>query len=87
MLQKKEEEGNFEFHHEALTLNSLNGNDMPSMKPIVDAAHFWMSDHSRFWYHLEEKSGIYNLGAVLISDTGTVFTDKETDEFWDIFII
>ena len=32
MLQKKEEEeGNFEFHHEALTLNSLNGNDMPSM--------------------------------------------------------
>ena len=70
MLQKKEEGGNFEFHHEALTLNSLNGNDMPSMKPIVDAAHFWMSDHSRFWYHLEEKSGIYNLGAVLISDTG-----------------
>ena len=75
MLQnKEEEEGNFEFHHEALTLNSLNGNDMPSMKPIVDAAHFWMSDHARFWYHLEEKSGIYNLGAVLISDTGTYLT-------------
>ena len=71
MLQKEEKgEGSFEFHHEALTLDSLNGNVMPSMKPIVDTAHFWMSDHSRFWYHLEEKSGIYNLGAVLISDTG-----------------
>ena len=75
MLQKKEEEeGNFEFHHEALTLNSLNGNDMPSMKHLVDAAHFCMSDHARFWSHLEEKSGIYNLGAVLISDTGTYRT-------------
>ena len=27
--------------------------------------------NSRFWYHLEENADIYNLGAVLISDTGT----------------
>ena len=59
------------FYHEPLTLSALRGDVLPSMKPIVDTSHFWMSDHSRFWYHLEENADNYNLGAVLISDTGT----------------
>ena len=59
------------FYHEPLTLSALRGDVMLSMKSIVDTSHFWMSDHSRFWYHLEENADNYNLGAVLISDTGT----------------
>ena len=39
------------------------------MRPIVDTSHFWMSDHSRFWYHLVGHEMV-NLGAILITDTG-----------------
>ena len=42
------------------------------MRPIVDTSHFWMSDHSRFWYHLVGQE-MANLGAILISDTGKDF--------------
>ena len=43
----EEEDGAFDFYHEPLTLSALRGNVLPSMKPIVDTSHFWMSDHSR----------------------------------------
>lgn len=65
-----------ELRHESLTLTSLRGDTLPDMKAIVDTSHFWMSDHSRFWYHLEANRDIYNLGAVLISDTGKNFLGK-----------
>ena len=58
------------FHHEPVTLSSLSGDVLPSMKPIVDSSHFWMSDHARFWYHLVQGKEILNLGAILITDTG-----------------
>ena len=58
------------FHHEAVTVNSLTHDQLPTLKDIVDASHFWMSDHSRFWYHLEQGSDMFNAGAVLITDTG-----------------
>lgn len=57
------------FHHEAVTVNSLTHDQLPTLKDIVDASHFWMSDHSRFWYHLEQGSDMFNAGAVLITDT------------------
>jgi len=63
------------FYHEAITVGSLNGDELPSMEPIVDSSHFWMSDHSRFWYHLVAGLDMINLGGVLISDTGKVKQD------------
>ena len=54
-------------------LNSLQGNVLPSMRPIVDTSHFWMSDHARFWYHLVHGEEALNLGGLLISDTGTMY--------------
>ncbi len=59
-----------EFKHEAITLTNMRGNKLPTMQDIVDTSHFWMSDHTRFWYHLEANQPIFNLGGVLISDTG-----------------
>ena len=58
------------YHHEAVTVNSLTHDQLPTLKDIVDASHFWMSDHSRFWYHLEQGSDMFNAGAVLVTDTG-----------------
>ena len=56
--------------HEPLTLDSLRGDRLPNMSAILDTSHFWMSDHARFWYHLEANQKLYNLGGILISDTG-----------------
>ena len=75
------------FYHEPLTLSALRGDVLPSMKPIVDTSHFWMSDHSRFWYHLEENADNYNLGAVLISDTGTYVLYKMYESLTNSFIL
>ena len=57
-----------------MTVNSLTHDQLPTLKDIVDASHFWMSDHSRFWYHLEQGSDMFNAGAVLITDTGEYIT-------------
>jgi hypothetical protein len=57
------------YFHEAITLPTMSGDQLPTMRDIVDTSHFWMSDHTRFWYHIEGPI-LHNLGAVLISDTG-----------------
>ena len=58
------------FFHEPITLSVLTENDVPTLPAIVNTSHFWFSDHSRFWYHLEQGAEMFNAGAVLLTDTG-----------------
>jgi len=57
------------FFHEPITLSVLTENDVPTLPAIVNTSHFWFSDHSRFWYHLEQGAEMFNAGAVLLTDT------------------
>ena len=43
------------FHLENVEISQINGSQFPSMEKMVDLSQLWMSDHSQFWYFLQNE--------------------------------
>ena len=60
---------------EDFILKNLPPKMFPSIRELQDHADFWMSDHSRFWYHKEEND-FMTFPSILLTDTGRAYSGQ-----------
>ena len=46
---------NRSFNLENVEIRSINGSSFPSIDKMVELSQLWMSDHSQFWYFLQDE--------------------------------
>ena len=47
------------FKLENVEISQINGSQFPSMEKMVNLSQLWMSDHSQFWYFLQNEVSLF----------------------------